>query len=264
MSSRDLIESAPRRRLHAHLFSSPLVDAGTREDETTLLIGDLPFVTSTRRSGDAEFVVFLSDEQIPSWAISSLAVKPARPLHTAAQYSWLVENLPESAQCFLREQSTSAGSARQNPPQHASPESAARLRVARLTEIQAAFGLPIQSLAAVLGISRAQLYKWLDPLNDVLPHGSSHERLAVVERLAARWRSLTDVPLSQIAHEPLQDGRTLLAWMSDSTIDESAVRAAMADVAERLTALGPTPGQRLAQAGFTRRRSHRALPSDDE
>lgn len=138
-----------------------------------------------------------------------------------------------------------------------------QLRINRLTEIQAAFGLPIQTLADVLSISRAQIYKWLDLANDVTLQDESQQRMVLIERLAREWRKLSNAPLNIVAREPVTGATTVLNLLKSLIIDEATVMAAFQELAGHLANKGKTESQRLAEAGYVRRPSYRALPSDE-
>jgi transcriptional regulator with XRE-family HTH domain len=140
---------------------------------------------------------------------------------------------------------------------------AARMRVERLAAIQAALGFTTQDLAAVLGLSRPQLYRWLDAADDVRMQDAKRQRLAAVERVAKAWRERSPAPLRSVAHEPLSNGSTLFALLSADAIDEAALRAAFDELTAKLQAQPKTLSQRLADAGFKRRPSIRSLPSDE-
>ena len=143
------------------------------------------------------------------------------------------------------------------------PSAAARLRVERLTALQAALGLSTSDLALALGLSRPGLYKWLDTSSDVKLQGASRERLAAVERIAKQWRERSTAPLSSVSNEPLADGPTVFAMMIADQIDEAAVVGAFDELLAMLAGKPKTRSQRLAEAGFKRRPSSRSLPSDD-
>jgi len=140
---------------------------------------------------------------------------------------------------------------------------AARLRVERLSAIQAALGFTMQDLAAVLRLSRPQLYRWLDAADDVRMQDARRQRLATVERLAYAWRERSQTPLRSVARESLAVGGTLFARLSAEVIDEPAVQAAFDELAAKLRAMPKSLSQRLADAGFKRRPSIRSLPSDE-
>ena len=138
-----------------------------------------------------------------------------------------------------------------------------RLRVARLTAVQATFGLSTQAFAEVLGVSRPALYKWLDASKDITLQDASRERLAIVESLANAWRERTNAPLGSAVHEPLGNGGTLQELLTAETINVQAVIAAFDELLTKVHA-GPKPlSKKMAEAGFNRRASRRSI-SDDE
>ncbi|MFZ1501270.1 MAG: hypothetical protein WAT33_15775 [Giesbergeria sp.] len=139
----------------------------------------------------------------------------------------------------------------------------ARLRVERLTTIQATLGLSTQDFSLVLGLSRPGLYKWLNASKDVELQKASRERLIVVERIAKQWRERSSLPLRSVAHEPLLGGQTVLSMMIAQTIDEVAVVSTFDEIVAKLQGKPKSRSQRLAEAGFTRRPSARALPADE-
>ena len=143
------------------------------------------------------------------------------------------------------------------------PTAASELRVQSLAEIQSAFGLPVQALADVLHISRPALYKWLDATRDSNMRAENRQRLAAVHRLAMEWRARSHAPLGKVAYETLLSGRSLLDILKDEVIQEAHATAAFEELIGRLAAKPSTLGQRMARAGFTRRPTARALPSDE-
>lgn len=151
----------------------------------------------------------------------------------------------------------------QVPETKPAPSAAARLRVERLVALQAILGLSTSDLAESLGRSRPILYKWLDASSDVQLQGASRDRLAVVERIAKQWRERSLAPMSSVAHEPLADGRTVLAMMVADQVDEAAVIGAFDELMAKLAGKPKTRSQKLADAGFKRRPSAKSLPSDE-
>lgn len=139
----------------------------------------------------------------------------------------------------------------------------AQRRVQRLAAIQAALGLTMQDLAAVLNLSRPQLYKWLDPGQAVRLQEAKRQRLGTVERIAKAWQARSATPLRAVAHEPLANRRTVFELLAADAIDEAAVNAAFDELTAKLQAQPKTRSQLLAEAGFKRRPSIRSLPSDE-
>jgi len=139
----------------------------------------------------------------------------------------------------------------------------AKLRVERLARIQAALGLPALLLADVLRISRPGLYKWLDVSKDIALQETSRERLAQMERLAAHWSERSRAPLGSAIHEPLGSGTSILQLLTQPAVDEAAVDRAFDEIAMKLKSKPDTLSQKLAEAGFTRRRTQMATPDDE-
>jgi len=133
----------------------------------------------------------------------------------------------------------------------------------QFVSIQAVLGLPMGDLARVLGLSRAELYKWLDDSEDLKLHEGFRRRLGAVERIAGRWRERSGAPFVSVAHEPLAAGQSAFSMLVADLIDEAAIVGAFDELLARLTVRPRSRSQRLADAGFTRRPSIRALPPDD-
>jgi hypothetical protein len=155
-----------------------------------------------------------------------------------------------------------AGTSSVAPATHGGTHSAGRMRADRLAQIQAAFGFTLQDLAQVLGVSRAQLYKWLDPEREVQLHGESRARFNQIAQLASEWRTLSAVPLSTVAHEPVLGGTSIVSLMAEPNLDVSLVTAALRELADRTASITPSVTEGLRQRGFRRRPSARSLPSD--
>jgi len=139
----------------------------------------------------------------------------------------------------------------------------AKLRVARLASVQAAFGLSTQAMASVLGITRQNLYKWLDESKDITLQEARRQRLAMIERSADLWRMRSNAPLSSVGHEPLTGGRTALELLADDALDEISIAGAFDELVGRLQGKPKSPSQKMLEAGFTRRRQGKSLPDDE-
>ena len=135
-------------------------------------------------------------------------------------------------------------------------------RVERLVTIHAALGLSMPDLARVLALSLRDLYKWLDVSKDVNVH-DSRQRLDVVERIARQWCERSAAPLRSVVNEPLACGQSAFSMMVADAIDETAIVCAFDELVAKLKGRPRSRGQKLADAGFTRRPSARALPSDE-
>jgi DNA-binding transcriptional regulator YiaG len=141
--------------------------------------------------------------------------------------------------------------------------SGAQLRVDRIAKIQASFGLPIQTLAEVLRISRANLYKWLDVTKEITLQEESVQRLNLIEKLAFLWQSLSKTPLRSIALDPLETGENIINLLSAAEIDRERVEHAFDVYANKLTQKSKSLSQRMLEAGYKPRPTHRSLPSDE-
>jgi hypothetical protein len=140
---------------------------------------------------------------------------------------------------------------------------AARLRVDRLAAIQASFGLPTQTIAEALGVSRQALYKWLDASKDIAMQGASRARFDTVEGLARAWRDRSVAPLSRAAHVPLDGGQTVIELLKAAVIDKAAVLAAFDELAAKLVGQPKSLSQKMVEAGFARRSARRSVPDDE-
>ena len=133
----------------------------------------------------------------------------------------------------------------------------------QFVSIQAVLGLPMGDLARVLGLSRAELYKWMDDAANLQLHEGFARRLGAVERIAGRWRQWSGAPFVSVVHEPLASGQSAFSMLVAEVIDEAAIIGAFDELLVRLNVRPRSRSQRLADAGFTRRPSARALPTDE-
>lgn len=244
----DAVESRARAdsyRSHAFYGGGPAINVHV------VGLGSLGHLVTAQPNG----VVFVADDDYPTAGVSF-----ASDNVPAGQMDWV----STEANIWTRwvERTTGLLRQRQVDMAHA-PSAASRLRVDRLAAIQAALGLPVQTLAEVLQISRPGLYKWLDASKDISMHDANRERLAVVERVAKAWRERESAPLSSVAHEPLAAGDTVLGLLVAEHINEADVMGAFDQLIAKLRAKPKSRSQKLADAGFKRRPSARALPADE-
>lgn len=143
------------------------------------------------------------------------------------------------------------------------PSTAAKLRVDRLTQIQAVLGLSIQTTAEILGVTRQGLYKWLDVTKEITLQEASRQRLAAIERLSKLWSECSKVPLASVVHESVKGGRSVLQMLTDAVLDEAAITSAFDELAKNLLSKPKSLSQRMADSGFKRRPSTRSLPADE-
>lgn len=209
------------------------------------LIGS--YRVSTKPTGAARTVLIVdTDASVATSAIPTVAVED---FDTESWSRW-----SKASMDAFQEATTAAKEA---------PSASARLRVERLTALQAALGLSTSDLAQALGLSRPGLYKWLDTSSDVKLQDASRERLGAVERIAKQWRERSVAPLSSVSNEPLADGRTVFAMMIVDQVDEAAVVGTFDELLAMLARMPKTRSQRLAARGFKRRPSAKSLPSDE-
>jgi transcriptional regulator with XRE-family HTH domain len=184
-------------------------------------------------------------------------------LPTAAGPTWT--QWAESTRKAFLEAATKAAAKSATPQavEAQDPQAEAKRRVQRLVAIQAALGLTMQDLATALNLSRPQLYKWLEPSQDVRLQEAKRQRLDTIERVAKAWQARSAAPLRAVAHEPLANGRTAFELLAADAIDEVAVNAAFSELTAKLQAQPKTRSQLLAEAGFKRRPSIHSLPSDE-
>jgi hypothetical protein len=141
-----------------------------------------------------------------------------------------------------------------------STPAAGQIRADRLAQIQSAFGFSLQDLARVLGISRAQLYKWLDSDREIQLQEESRSRLSQILELASEWRQLSPLGLNAFAHEPVPGASDIVALMSQPDLNMSDLRLGLHHLAARTS---PRTGtEQLRERGFRRRPSASSLPSD--
>lgn len=135
-------------------------------------------------------------------------------------------------------------------------------RAACLARIQASFGFQLGTLARVLRISRAQLYKWMDASRAIALQGSSRQRLAIVQRLAEKWSALTTKPLAQVLRGEADEGGSLMELLKTRRLNEVAVGKELERLSQSAGGELPSASQMLRERGF-HSRFPRALPSDD-
>jgi len=144
----------------------------------------------------------------------------------------------------------------------AAPPTYGRMRADRLAQIQAAFGFTLRDLARVLGISRAQLYKWLDSAREVQLHEESRTRFNAIAQLAAEWQTLSTAPLNAVAQEPVVGAINIVDLMAQQSLDIGLATNALRQLAKQTVPGLPSVTQELSERGFRRHPSARSLPSD--
>lgn len=141
-------------------------------------------------------------------------------------------------------------------------DDASNRRVEKLTDIQSTLGVSTQLFAQMLGISRAQLYKWLDPHRSIELQLASSKRIASLERLARLWRATSPAPLNPVLDEPVSDGATSRDLLTAEEIDEARIENAFRTLPQTLASQPQTLSQKMVAAGFRSRRATH-LPDDE-
>ena len=77
------------------------------------------------------------------------------------------------------------------------------------------------------------------------------------------WQERCNAPLASVAYESVTGGRTVVQMLKDEVVVEAEVIAVFAELAKKLRDKPKSLSQRMAEAGYTRRPSVRALPSDE-
>src|SRR5436853_1514686 len=245
MALSDVIEARDRRRFGAALFAQhPILSLPDLEEDESIISVQISHAASNLRLASTSLLrtVLTIDE---AYSTSGVQVVSAATLEETDWSTWLI-----SAKELLQR----ATGATQNYSCviESTPSAAAKVRVARLTAIQAAFGFPAVTLAEILKVSRPALYKWLDAEQDTTLRPENQRRLALIEMLAAKWRARSNAPLSSVAHEPVAQGRTVLDFLKDEPMDENSVKAAFERLVKKIPERPRTPSQRMAEAGFKR------------
>jgi len=136
-------------------------------------------------------------------------------------------------------------------------------RVNALNEIQAAFGLAIRDLAKILNLSPPQIYRWLDPSDQVRLSAKSLNRLEEIGSLAKTWKVQSKTPLGSASKDPGSFVREAIALMSQEKIDPSKIKKTLVRQAEYLKDRPRTLSSKLRDRGIAPR-SRAQFRDDDE
>jgi len=136
-------------------------------------------------------------------------------------------------------------------------------RVERLTEIKANLGLSMQTLAEMLHVTRPTLYKWFDAEKLISLQKDSVRRVDKIEQLAQKWRATSVAPLGPWLRERIDGGSSMLDLLMVEPLPTVEIERAFMQIAARIVQAPKSRSARLREAGFTRRASHRSLPSDE-
>lgn len=127
------------------------------------------------------------------------------------------------------------------------PVHSIRSAAEQLTFIRHYLSLSISDLARAAGVQRPTIYSWLQ--NETAPRRESLERLAMLERVAAYWKSLADRPLGALAALAVgENGETFAALLESAS--EEQLREMLDQFAARLTKRAPSIKTTLASHGL--------------
>lgn len=179
----------------------------------------------------------------------------------------VIESMWQNATSGTQFKRVDPGYARQDSTfvlEHKSAERAqAARRVERLTEIQGNLGLSMRVLAETLRITRPTLYKWFDTEKLISLQNDSVRRLDQVERLARSWRALSVAPLGPWVRERIEGGQSLHDLLTTEPMPTAEIERVFSQISIRNVQAPKSRSAQLREAGFTRRASHRSLPSDE-
>lgn len=207
-----------------------LPNTASRIDASALLFGN---ATGTEQCGAARRIEWFAGDRASDWLL---------------EHIWASAQAPSAG---------SSGDTIKRDVVHAGAERSSRLAV-----IQGALGLTTQQLADVLRISRAQLYKWMDPDRSLALQSQSRRRFRAIEQLARRWGEQSRAVLGQFAIEPLGSGHTVLDLLKSETLDITAIYAAFDELLSRMTTRSSSLSERLRARGFASR-FKTTLPPDE-
>jgi predicted DNA-binding transcriptional regulator AlpA len=96
---------------------------------------------------------------------------------------------------------------------------------ATIAFIRATISLNTSELAKVLGVGRPTIYSWAD--GNAVPKEQHLSRLARLYRIASAWANKYSEPLSEQARAVLIGGRTFVDTISDASLPEQEIIAAV-------------------------------------
>lgn len=106
----------------------------------------------------------------------------------------------------------------------------------QLAFIRHYLSLSVSDLARIVGVKRPTIYAWQQ---NSAPRRESLERLAMLERTAAYWKSIADRPLGALARLAIGvKGETFIILLESAS--EEAMRAALDQLAARLRKRSPS------------------------
>ena len=132
------------------------------------------------------------------------------------------------------------------------PQSASIIRATGLGVLRTAFGLTLSELAEVCRVSRPQLYRWVDPHDEVALQMENRDRLNTLCDLADKWMARGLGALDQIRHAPVVAKRSLIDLLRAAELELPKIEKALDQIATRIKA-APSAYEKLRSRGLKTR-----------
>lgn len=100
--------------------------------------------------------------------------------------------------------------------------------------IQASLGLTVAQFACALGVERQTIYNWLQIEQTSMLQTRTRTRLAQISDIARQWNQICPMPIGKLAASLDIGGTSLIGLLSQTPINEPALRSAMESVAAHL------------------------------
>jgi transcriptional regulator with XRE-family HTH domain len=100
--------------------------------------------------------------------------------------------------------------------------------------IQASMGLTLLHLARVLNVERQTIYNWLQGEQAPVLQNRTRTRLNEIAGVAHQWNTLCSRPLGKLVTGLDLGGFTLLDLLSQTQLDDTAVKTAMQKLAQEI------------------------------
>lgn len=145
---------------------------------------------------------------------------------------WLLSGFSMTSPRFLPAEAPAALSAAGNPANTivAAPQSAGD----QIRCIQAALGLTVSHLAAVLYVERQTIYNWLQAEEPPVLQSRTRTRLAEVVDWSRKWNQRCPRPAGKLAASLDLGQGTLLDLLKQTPVNEAALQSAMNALAESI------------------------------
>lgn len=110
----------------------------------------------------------------------------------------------------------------------------------QLAGIRRYLSLSVSDLAKVLRVERPTIYSWLK--GEAVPRSGNVNRIGVIYSIAREWRLMSSEPIRGMLNTPYSGDTTLLALLSEETVDEAAARQLLTNLREALDRVPPRKG----------------------